>query len=41
MLGFGIRFIDKVKNASTDKAFKKSRLVVQVYNDFEKEVVLT
>ena len=38
---FNLRFIDKIKNKGTDKAFKKSRLVVQAYNDLEKELVLT
>src|SRR4051794_27285378 len=38
---FNLRFVDEVKNAGTDKAFEKSRLVVQVYNDSEKELVFT
>ena len=33
--------MDKIKNPGTDKAFEKSRLVVQAYNDQEKELVLT
>ena len=38
---FNSRFVDKIKNKGTDKAFKKSRLVVQAYNDLEKELVFT
>jgi hypothetical protein len=38
---FGSRFVDNVKNEGTDKAFKKSRLVVQAYNDQQKSTVLT
>jgi hypothetical protein len=38
---YGFRFVDKIKNQGTDKAFKKSRLVVQAYNDKDKEFVLT
>ncbi len=38
---FNLRFVDEIKNAGTDKAFEKSRLVVQAYNDYEKELVLT
>ena len=33
--------MDEIKNAGTNKAFKKSRLVVQAYNDNEKSLVLT
>ena len=38
---FNSHFIDEIKNKSTDKVFEKSRLVVQAYNDHEKNVVLT
>jgi len=38
---FNSRFVDEIKNKGTDKAFEKSRLVVQAYNDAEKELVLT
>ncbi len=38
---FNSRFVDEIKNASTDKAFEKSRLVVQAYNDYIKDLVLT
>ena len=30
---FNSHFINKIKHPSTDKAFKKSRLVVQAYNN--------
>ena len=38
---FNSRFVDEVKNLGTEKAFEKSRLVVQAYNDSEKDIVLT
>ncbi|KAL3713545.1 hypothetical protein TMatcc_002248 [Talaromyces marneffei ATCC 18224] len=38
---FTARFVNEVKNNGTDKAFEKSRLVVQAYNDKGKEYVLT
>ncbi len=38
---FNSRFIDKIKNPSTNKVFEKSRLVIQVYNDLKKGTVLT
>ena len=38
---FKSRFIDKIKNKGTDKAFKKSRLVIQVYNNQKKNIILT
>ena len=38
---FNSRFIDKIKNKGTNKAFKKSQLIIQAYNDLEKELVLT
>jgi hypothetical protein len=38
---FNARFVDEIKNKGTDKAFEKSRLVVQAYNDNEKQLVLT
>jgi len=38
---FNSRFVDEVKNQGTEDAFEKSRLVIQAYNDFEKETVLT
>ena len=33
--------MDEIKNPGTDKAFEKSQLVVQAYNNQEKELVLT
>jgi hypothetical protein len=33
---FNSRFVDEIKNASTDKAFEKSRLVVQAYYDHDR-----
>ena len=30
---FNSRFVDEIKNLGTDKAFEKSQLVVQAYND--------
>ena len=38
---FNLRFINKIKYIGTDKAFKKSRLVIQAYNDQGKDLVLT
>ena len=38
---FNSHFVDKVKNAGTDTAFEKSRLVVQAYKDAKKDLVLT
>lgn len=38
---FNSRFVDEVKNQGTEKAFEKSRLVVQAYNDINKASVLT
>lgn len=37
---FNSRFVDEIKNPGTDKAFEKSRLVVQAYNDLNKDLVL-
>ncbi|EED11915.1 hypothetical protein TSTA_110940 [Talaromyces stipitatus ATCC 10500] len=36
-----VKFVNEIKNQGTDKAFEKSRLVVQAYNDKGKEIVLT
>ncbi|OCK98913.1 uncharacterized protein K441DRAFT_541056, partial [Cenococcum geophilum 1.58] len=30
---FNLRFVNKIKHPSTNKAFKKLRLVIQAYND--------
>jgi hypothetical protein len=38
---FRSRFVDQVKHEGTAKAFEKSRLVVQAYNDSEKSKILT
>ena len=38
---FNSRFVDEVKNIGTAAAYEKSRLVVQTYNDHEKETILT
>jgi hypothetical protein len=33
--------VDEIKHLGTDKAFEKSRLVVQAYNDQDKNLILT
>ena len=38
---FNSRFVNKIKNPGSNKAFKKSRLVVQAYNNLEKDLILT
>jgi len=38
---FNSRFVDEIKNKSTENELKKSRLIVQAYNDENKHVVLT
>ena len=38
---FDSRFVDQVKNEGTEKAFEKSRLVVQAFNDPGKYEILT
>ena len=38
---FNSRFVDEIKNADTESAFEKSRLVMQTYNDSIKHFVLT
>jgi hypothetical protein len=38
---FRSRFVDTVKNEGTAKAYEKSRLVVQAYDDADKQEVLT
>lgn len=38
---FNSWFIDEIKNKGTDKAFEKSWLIIQAYNDLEKELILT
>jgi hypothetical protein len=38
---FNSRFVNKIKHPGTNKAFEKSRLVVQAYNNQGKDLVLT
>lgn len=38
---FNLRFIDKIKNICTNIAFKNSCLVIQAYNNLNKDFVLT
>jgi hypothetical protein len=38
---FNSRFVDEIKHFDTDKAFEKSRLVVQTFNDQNKNLMLT
>jgi hypothetical protein len=35
---FNSRFVDEIKNEGTDKAFEKSRLVVQAFNDTDTDL---
>ena len=37
---FNIRFVDEVKNKRTEKAFEKSRLVIQIFNNNKKDQIL-
>jgi hypothetical protein len=37
---FNSRFVDKIKHFGTSDAYEKSRLVVQAYNDYGKEMIL-
>ena len=37
---FRSRFVDEIKYPGTDKAYEKSRLVIQAYNDFGKDLIL-
>lgn len=38
---FNSRFIDEIKNGGTAMEFKKSRLVIQAYDNHGKEKILT
>lgn len=38
---FNSRSVDEIKHPGTDMAYEKSRLMVQAYNDFNKDLVLT
>lgn len=37
---FNCCFVDKIKNIETANAFEKSRLVIQVYNNHDKMLIL-
>jgi hypothetical protein len=37
---FNFKFVDKVKNKGTKRAFTKLRLVIQAYNDDKKRLIL-
>ena len=37
---FDNRFVDQIKNEGTEKAFEKSRLMIQTFNDSEKYGIL-
>ena len=38
---FNLRLVNKVKGKATESLYKKSRLVIQAYNNQGKEVILT
>jgi hypothetical protein len=38
---FDFYFVDEIKNLDIDKAFKKSRLIVQAFDDSDKNLILT
>jgi hypothetical protein len=38
---FSFRFVNEIKHSSTEKAFEKSRLMIQTFNDQNKILVLT
>jgi hypothetical protein len=38
---FNFRFVDEIKHSDISQAYKKSRLVIQTYNDHEKTLMLT
>ncbi len=38
---FNFRFVDKIKHFDIDKAFEKSRFVMQTFNDQNKNLILT
>ena len=37
---FNLRFVNKIKHLNTNKIFEKSKLIVQTYNDFNKNLML-
>jgi hypothetical protein len=38
---FNFHFVDEIKHSDISQAYKKSRLVIQIYNDHEKILMLT
>ena len=38
---FESRFINQMKNEGTEKAFEKSRLIMQIFNDSKKQKIFT
>ena len=38
---FNSRFINKIKNSGTNKAYEKSHLVIQAYDNQNKSIILT
>ena len=38
---FNARFVNKIKNENTKKIFEKSRLIMQTYNNFNKNQIFT
>lgn len=36
---FNARFVNEIKNENTKKTYEKSRLIIQTYNDFEKNQI--
>lgn len=38
---FNSQFVKEINNTNIDKAFEKSRLVIQTYNNFNKDLILT
>jgi hypothetical protein len=38
---FNSRFVDEIKRLETERAFEKSRLVIQTYNNLNKNLILT
>ena len=38
---FNSLFVNKIKSLGADKTYEKSRLIVQAYNDQEKDLILT
>jgi hypothetical protein len=38
---FNSRFVDEIKHSNISQAYEKSRLVIQIYNDHEKTLMLT